>query len=87
MSTGVGLPEALERAAAALPELADVYERWHELTGLSIEHSTFYDLFCVVRYAIILEKKFVAMEAMGITGIGNFCVPFVAERLAICRGD
>lgn len=79
-SVGLGL----ERLSG-LPSLEEHYAQWHELTGLPTDHSAYYDLFCVVRYAIILEKKFVAMEKARLGTIENFCTPIVEERLAVCR--
>ncbi len=44
-----------------LPEFADAYREWHELTGLPIDHTAWYELFVMWRYAVILEKKMMAM--------------------------
>ncbi|MFK8050365.1 MAG: phosphotransferase family protein [Halioglobus sp.] len=68
-----------------LPSLQEIYAQWHELTGLSLTHSDYYDLFSVVRYAIILEKKFSSMEKAGMGRIDNFVVPFVERQLSVCR--
>ena len=70
-----------------LPDRPELYQRWHALTGLSIANSDYYDLFNVVRYCIILERKFAAMKAAGMGSIDNFTVPFVAEMLAVCQSD
>jgi aminoglycoside phosphotransferase (APT) family kinase protein len=78
----VGL--GLERLGG-LPSLEKIYAQWHSITGLSLEHTDFYDLFSVVRYAIILEKKFVAMEKMGLDSIDNYVVQFVEQQLAKCQ--
>ena len=67
-----------------LPALEQVYEQWHELTGLPVTHGDFYDLFSVVRYAIILERKFDAMQALGMDRIDNFCLPFVVSQHEKC---
>jgi aminoglycoside phosphotransferase (APT) family kinase protein len=74
-SVGLGL-ERLQ----GLPSLGELYASWHALTGLSTEHSDYYDLFALVRYAIILEKKFIAMESAGLGTIDNFCVPIVEQQ-------
>ncbi|MBT4518945.1 MAG: phosphotransferase family protein [Halieaceae bacterium] len=79
-SVGLGL-ERLD----GLPTLAEVYEKWHLLTGLPTDHANYYDLFTLVRYAIILEKKFVALKKAGLGTIDNFCVPFVEQQLKICE--
>jgi len=68
-----------------LPALEEIYQQWHELTGLPVDDAAYYDLFALTRYAIILERKFLAMEQEGMGRIDNFCTPFVEERLAICR--
>ncbi len=78
-SVGFGL----ERMGG-LPSLEDIYERWHALTGLPIDHANYYDLFSVVRFAIILENKFSAMERAGMGRIENFCLPFVEPQLEKC---
>lgn len=79
-SVGLGLD-----VVTGLPERADLYKQWHEITGLPIDNSDYYDLFAALRYAIILEKKFVAMKAAGLGEIPNFSVPFVAQMLDICK--
>jgi aminoglycoside phosphotransferase (APT) family kinase protein len=81
-SVGLGI----ERLSG-LPAIEELYASWHELTGLPTTHSDFYDLFCVVRYAIILERKFAAMEAAGLGTVENFCLPFVEEQLARCAAQ
>ena len=78
-SVGFGL----ERMGG-LPSLAEIYEKWHSLTGLPTGHAKYYDLFSVVRYAIILENKFAAMERAGMGRIENFCLPFVEQQLEVC---
>lgn len=67
-----------------LPSLEEIYRQWHELTGLPVTHAQYYDLFSVVRYAVILEKKFSSMEKAGMGRIDNFVVPFVEQQLKIC---
>jgi aminoglycoside phosphotransferase (APT) family kinase protein len=77
-SEGLGL----ERLAG-LPAPADVYRRWQELTGRSIEGIEWFELFAVVRYAIILELKFAAMRAAfpDLGAIPNFVAPFIPDLL------
>ncbi len=74
---GLGVPRL-----GGLPSLEEVYQQWHELTGLPILHSDYYDLFTVVRFAIILEKKFFSLEKAGIGIIDNYAIPFVEQQLA-----
>jgi aminoglycoside phosphotransferase (APT) family kinase protein len=68
-----------------LPSLDEIYTQWHELTGLPIDHTDYYDLFSVVRYAIILDTKFAAMEEAGMGRIDNFSLPFVQQQLKKCE--
>jgi len=79
-SVGLGL----ERLSG-LPSLEDIYAQWHSITGLSLEHADYYDLFNITRYAVILEKKFVSMEKAGMGSIDNFVVPYVEQQLAKCQ--
>ncbi|MGI9285210.1 MAG: phosphotransferase, partial [Pseudomonadales bacterium] len=75
-SVGLGV-----KRLGGLPSLRELYENWHAITGLPTEHSDYYDLFSLVRYGIILENKFVAMENAGARIIDNFCVPIVEQQL------
>ena len=68
-----------------LPDLADIYRTWSDITGLPTANSDYYDLFTVVRYAIILDRKFDALEAAGLGRIENFVLPFVSQQLAACK--
>jgi aminoglycoside phosphotransferase (APT) family kinase protein len=67
-----------------LPDLNGVYQQWQAITGLPTDNSRYYDLFSVVRYAIVLERKFDSMEAAGMGRIPNFCLPFVHRQLETC---
>lgn len=67
-----------------LPDRSELYQQWHELTGLPIDKSTYYDLFNTVRYAIILEKKFLEVGLTADMGGENSfasaaVVPLLAE--------
>ena len=79
-SVGLGM----ERLSG-LPTTEELYSAWHDLSGLPSEHSDYYDLFCLVRYAIIQEKKLVAMEKAGLDNIGNFAVPIMEQKLRECQ--
>ena len=70
-----------------LPDPADVYQGWESLTGRSVEGFAWFELFAVVRYAIILDLKFVAFrEANSELGdIPNFVVPFIPDLMAAVR--
>lgn len=81
-SEGLGLDRL-----AGLPEADDVYRRWQELTGRSIDGIAWFELFAVVRYAIVLDLKFMAFrEANSELGdIPNFVVPFIPALMAAVR--
>ena len=72
---------------AGLPEANEIYRQWAEWTGRSIEGIAWFELFAVVRYAIILDLKFLAFrEANSELGeIPNFVVPFIAPLMAAVR--
>ena len=74
---------------AGLPTPSEVYEEWHRLTGRSIDGIAWFELFAVVRYAIILELKFIAMrEANSELGnIPNFTVQFIPDLMSAVRGQ
>ena len=73
-SEGLGL----ERLAG-IPTAHEMYEQWHRKTGRSIEGIAWFELFAVVRFAFILELKFIAMrEANPDFGvIPNYSVQFI----------
>ena len=79
-SVGLGVPRL-----GGVPELADIYQQWHRLTGLPVSNTDYYDLFTVVRYSIILERKFAAMKAAGMGVIDNFAAVYVPDLLRACR--
>lgn len=54
---GLGAPRM-----SGLPEPREVYARWSERTGLSVANVGWFELFTVVRFAIVLELKFQAMR-------------------------
>lgn len=78
-SEGLGFPRL-----GGLPTREAMYARWSELTGRSIETIAWYELFAVVRYAIILERKFAAMrEAIPDMGVPpNFAAEFIPDLMA-----
>lgn len=83
-SEGLGL----ERLPG-LPKPEDVYQRWHELTGRSIEGIAWFELFAVVRFAFILELKFIAMREANpdFPVIPNFAVQFIPKLMEAVRQD
>ena len=74
---------------AGLPTPVEVYEQWHELTGRSIEGMAWFELFAVVRYAFILELKFIAMREAnsGLGNIPNFTVQFIPDLMSTVRAQ
>ncbi len=79
-SVGLGVPRP-----GGLPELDELYADWHALTGLPVDNMAYFDLFSVTRYAIILERKFVAMEKAGMDSVEPFAVPIAEQLLEKCR--
>lgn len=77
LSVGLGL----ERLGG-LPSMEDIYAQWQSTTGLSLEHADYYDLFNITRFAVILEKKYVAMGRDSSEPTANFVVTFVEQQLA-----
>ena len=76
LSVGLGL----ERLGG-LPGMEDIYAQWNSITGLSLAHADYYDLFNITRFAVILEKKYVAMGRDDSGPTSNFVVPFVEQQL------
>jgi aminoglycoside phosphotransferase (APT) family kinase protein len=69
-----------------LPEPAEVYARWSELTGRSSEGIEWFELFTVVRFAIILERKFAAMrEDTPDLVVPNFPAQFIPDLIEAVR--
>lgn len=68
-----------------LPQLQEIYQQWHQLTGLSIDNTDYYDLFSVLRYTVILERKFAAMRAAGLGSIDNFAGAYLPQLLEKCQ--
>jgi aminoglycoside phosphotransferase (APT) family kinase protein len=68
-----------------LPDRATLYQQWHQLTGMPIDNTEYYDLLSVVRYAIIIERKLEIMKAAGMGVFENFAVAFIPELLENCH--
>ena len=73
-------PFAVERAHIEL------YARWSERTGRSIHGIEWFELFAVVRYAIVLERKFAFMRETnpGLV-VPNFPANFIPELMKAVR--
>jgi aminoglycoside phosphotransferase (APT) family kinase protein len=81
-SEGLGVPRL-----GGLPEPEEIYDRWHRLTGRSIESIAWFELFAVVRNAIILELKVKAMREIN-PEVGvppNFAAEFIPGLIAPIR--
>ncbi len=69
-----------------IPSPASLYERWSERTGRSIRGIEWFELFAVVRYAIILERKFEFMREQNPTlVVPNFPANFIPELMKSVR--
>jgi len=70
---------------SGLPAPAEIYGQWHELTGRSIDRIEWFELFAVVRYAIVLERKFAAIRAANpeVGEVPNFTAPFIPELMKV----
>ena len=69
-----------------LPAPSDVYARWSELTGRSARGIEWFELFTVVRFAIILERKFAAMrESNPALMVPNFTAQFIPQLIDAAR--
>jgi aminoglycoside phosphotransferase (APT) family kinase protein len=70
-----------------IPSPASLYARWSERTGRSIEGIEWFELFAVVRYAIVLERKFEFMREThpGLV-VPNFPAGFIPDLMKAVRG-
>ncbi len=72
-----------------IPEFSDAYQQWHEITGLSIDNIAYYELFCVVRFAIVMERKLVFMTQQD-PNYGEMVshpVQFIEPLMDICKAQ
>jgi len=69
-----------------IPAPADLYARWSARTGRSIAGIEWFELFAVVRYAIVLERKFAFMRETnpGVV-IPNFPASFIPALMSAVR--
>lgn len=81
-SEGLGLDRL-----PGLPEPAAAFEAWSRLTGRDLDGMAWFELFAVVRYAVILELKFIAMREANpdFPPIANFAVPFIPDLVEAVR--
>jgi len=55
-SVGLGVDKM-----SGIPTFSDAYQQWSTATGLPIENIAWYELFVMWRFAVIMEKKMMAM--------------------------
>lgn len=71
-----------------IPAPAEIYRRWSERTGRSIRGIEWFELFAVVRFAIVLERKFeFARAANPSLVIPNFAAKFIPDLMNAVRGQ
>lgn len=72
---------------SGLPEFSDAYQQWHEITGLPIDDIAYYELFCVVRFAIIMERKLLAAQkvAPDFATMESHPVKFIEPLMKACQ--
>lgn len=65
-----------------IPAPGAIYARWSEHTGRSLEGMAWFELFAVVRYAIVLERKFAFMREThpGLV-VPNFAANFIPDLM------
>ena len=69
-----------------MPAPREVFESWHAQTGLPIDDIAWFELFTVVRYAIVLELKFAARAGEpDAPAVPNFVAPLIPELMAAAR--
>lgn len=70
-----------------IPAPAELFARWSERTGRSLADMAWFELFAVVRYAIVLERKFAFMRASnpGLV-VPNFPAGFIPDLMKAVRG-
>lgn len=70
-----------------IPSPESLYQRWSERTGRSIQGIEWFELFAVVRYAIVLERKFEFMrESNPGLVVPNFPAAFIPDLMKAVRG-
>lgn len=69
-----------------IPAPAELYARWSERTGRTVRGIEWFELFAVVRFAIVLERKFAfAREANPGMVIPNFAANFIPDLMKAVR--
>ncbi len=72
---------------SGLPTPEEIYAHWQELTGRSLHNLPWFELFAVVRYAMIIELKFRAMNAENpdFQIPENFAAQYIPELMEVVR--
>lgn len=72
---------------SGVPDYDEAYQQWHQLTGLPIDHMAWYELFVVWRFAVIMEKKMIAMTKVdaNFADFPNHACPSLQALLDKCR--
>ena len=55
-SVGLGVEKM-----SGVPDYDEAYQQWHKITGLPIDNIAYFELFVLVRFCIIMERKMVHM--------------------------
>lgn len=80
-SVGLGVEKM-----TGVPDYNEAYQRWSETTGLPIDDMPWYELFVQWRFAVIMEKKMIAMAKVdsNFADFPNHASPLVAPLLEKC---
>jgi aminoglycoside phosphotransferase (APT) family kinase protein len=70
-----------------VPDYNEAYEHWHKITGLPIDDIAYYELFVLVRFSIIMERKLVHMVAddPNFAEMESHPVKFIKPLMDICK--
>jgi aminoglycoside phosphotransferase (APT) family kinase protein len=70
-----------------IPDYNDAYQEWHKLTGLPINNAAYFELFTIVRFAIIMERKLVHMLDLdpAVATHESHPVQFIQPLMDICK--
>lgn len=72
---------------SGVPDYDDAYQQWHEMTGLPIDNIAYYELFVLVRFSIIMERKLVHMmlEDPNFADMVSHPVQFIQPLMDKCK--
>lgn len=71
---------------SGIPDFADAYRHWSGITGLPIDQMAYYELCCVLRFAIIMERKLLHYGKLDPNMAEMPCYPvnFIAPLMDAC---